>query len=282
MPRAIAAQDLTDTAFSILRTYDKDVPLDSRSHQTQINHPSAVVRLPEEETLPILQDQDIIGGHRISWSSNYTFLIRIDAGPGKHIEAIYKPRDGERPLYDFPDGSLYKREYAAFLVSRVLGWPNVPLTVIRDGPYGIGSVQILVKADPQITYFDMVNDRPDSLIQLAVFDVLANNADRKGGHCLKDADGKIWSIDHGLTFHSHFKLRTVMLEYWGQSIPKLLISDIESMAHDLETTSAITSRLSDLLTTDELNALKNRLHILLKNPVIPTLDPQRNVPWPVV
>ena len=230
----------------------------------------------------MLQDGDIVGGRRISWSSNYTFLVQIDAGPGKHVDAVYKPRDGERPLHDFPDGSLYKREYAAFLVSRALGWPNVPLTVVRDGPYGVGSVQLLVEADPRITYFDLVKDGSDGLIQLAVFDVLANNADRKGGHCLKGEDGRVWSIDHGLTFHSQFKLRTVMLEFWGTSIPQPLIDDIDSLANDLEATSEVASELGELLTDDELSAVHKRLGALLKDPVVPTLDPRRNVPWPVV
>ena len=97
------------------------------------------INLSEEEALPLLQSGEVIGGHRMPQGSNYTFLVAIDAGPGKYLRAIYKPRDGERPLYDFPIGSLYKREYAAFLLSQIQGWPRVPLTLIREGPYGIGS-----------------------------------------------------------------------------------------------------------------------------------------------
>ena len=127
------------------------MPVQRRRRATEpLGSQSALpVQLPEDEALPILESGEVIGGNRIPWGSNYTFLVGIDAGQGRYVRAIYKPRDGERPLYDFPRGTLYKREYAAYLVGRAIGWPSVPLTLIRDGPYGVGSMQLYVGLRPQ-------------------------------------------------------------------------------------------------------------------------------------
>lgn len=238
------------------------------------------VTLSEEKALPLLECAEIIGGYRMPWGSNYTFQVWLDAGTGKYLKAIYKPRDGERPLYDFPPGSLFKREYATFLFSRNLGWPNVPVTLIRDGPYGIGSVQLYIECDPEVTYFDLIEDEAESLQQFAIFDLLANNADRKAGHCLLGEDGRVWSIDHGLTFHPVFKLRTVMLEFWGKPIPEHLVADIEGLLHRLESNDSIASELGEMLTGQEIKAIKQRLQVVLDDPVLPQLDPYHNVPWP--
>ena len=240
------------------------------------------VELSEPDALPLLLSSPIIGARRIAWGSNYTFLVWIDAGPGKFLPAVYKPRDGERPLYDFPSGSLYKREYATFIVSRALGWPNVPLTVVRDGPHGVGSVQLYVDSDPAITYFDLIEARREDLRRFAVFDLLANNADRKAGHCLLGRDDRLWSIDHGLTFHPLFKLRTVMLEFWDEAIPEDLVGDIGSLLDRLETVGGLRDDLAEYLAPPEMGALKKRLHTLIDSPVLPKLDPYRNVPWPWV
>ena len=237
--------------------------------------------LTEADALPVLRDREIIAGQRIPWSSNYTFLVHIDSGPGTHLRAVYKPRDGEQPLYDFPDGTLYKREYAAYLLSRDLGWPDVPLTLVRDGPYGVGTMQLYVECDPRITYFDLVDDHADQLRKFAVFDLVANNADRKGGHCLLGADGTIWSIDHGLTFHALFKVRTVMLEFWGARIPQALLADLEALADRLKANGELAAGLSELLSEEELGMLRQRIGAILADPVIPQMDPRRNVPWPL-
>ena len=240
------------------------------------------VELSEKDALPLLQSGEIAGGHRMPWGSNYTFIVRIDAGPGKYLRAIYKPRDGERPLHDFPRGTLYKREYLTYVLSRALGWPDVPLTLIREGPHGVGSMQLYVEYDPQVTYFDLIDQRPQELQRFAVFDLLVNNADRKAGHCLLGKDRRVWSIDHGLTFHSIFKLRTVMLEFWGQPIPQPLLADIEALLAMLESSDGLADRLAEMLTPQETEALMTRLHSTLKDPVLPPLDPYRNVPWPWV
>ena len=243
---------------------------------------TVAVDLSKEEALPLLQKGKITGGQLVPWSSNHIFLVEIDAGVGRSLKAVYKPRDGEQPLEDFPSGTLYKREYAAYLLSRNLGWPEVPLTLIRDGPYGIGSVQLYIEADPQATYFDLVDEYAEELMRAAVFDVLANNADRKAGHFLLDNDKRIWSIDHGLTFHSIFKLRTVMLEYWGAQIPKLLLDDLGALAGRLDLKGDLATSLAELLNGQEIIALRRRIDAMLSEPVIPRLDPRRNVPWPLV
>ena len=242
---------------------------------------SAAVQLSEQDARRLLERGEIMDGQYALSGSNHTFMVRIDAGPGRHLRAVYKPRDGERPLYDFPGGSLYKREYAAFLLARALGWPDIPLTLIRDGPYGVGSVQLYVESDPAATYFTLIDDNVDRLKGFAVFDVLANNADRKAGHCLQDADGRLWSIDHGLTFHPVFKLRTVMLEFWGAPIPRPLLDDVESLGRRLESKEGLAAELRELLTDREIGALVGRLEAMVKDPIIPKLEPRRNVPWPL-
>jgi uncharacterized repeat protein (TIGR03843 family) len=239
------------------------------------------VELAEDEAAPLLREGEILGGQRIPWSSNYTFLVRIDAGPGKFLRAVYKPRDGEAPLYDFPDGSLYKREYATFLLSRALGWPPVPLTLVRDGPYGVGSMQLYVDTDPRVTYFDLIADNMDQLWRFMAFDLLSNNADRKGGHCLLGGDGTIWSIDHGLTFHQDFKLRTVMLEFWGEPIPPEIVADLKAFADRLSADQELTKGLVEMLSEVEVDQLTERLGAILEDPTVPQLDPRRNVPWPL-
>jgi len=208
--------------------------------------------------------------------------VRIYAGEGKYLRAIYKPRDGERPLHDFPHGSLYRREYATFVLSRALGWPDVPLTLIREGPYGIGSAQLYIDSNPDITYFNLIKEKAEELQRFAVFDLVVNNADRKAGHCLLGADGRVWSIDHGLTFHPIFKLRTVMLEFWGKPISAPLQADLKALLARLEPPTGLTRDMCELITHQEINALIQRLEAILKDPLLPMLDPYRNVPWPWV
>lgn len=238
--------------------------------------------LTAEETLSLLNSGDIVRGQRIAWSSNATFLVHINAGRGNTLKAIYKPQSGEFPLSDFPNGTLYKRERAAFLISRRLGWPNVPITIIRDGPRGIGTMQLYVESDPRVTYFDLVDDYFEQFMYFATFDFLINNADRKGGHCLKDKHGTIWSVDHGLAFHSAFKMRTVMLELWGKKIPEHIVADIASFSEKISGASASYEEdLTNLISVPEIDALQRRADFLIHTPVIPQLDPRFNIPWPL-
>ena len=157
--------------------------------------------------------------------SNYTFIVNV-ALDGLEVYGIYKPRDGEAPLWDFPNGTLYKREYAAYLLSDILGWDLVPFTIIRDGPYGIGSVQEFINHNPKENYYSLGGEYADQLRMVCCFDLIANSTDRKPNHLITDPDGKLWSIDHGLTFHSDVKIRTVIWDFGGEEIPEPLLESL--------------------------------------------------------
>ena len=247
------------------------------------SHDAEILHLEAAEANSFLETGEVLGGHAMPGGDSYAFLVWLSAdSPDKCIQAIYKPRDGEKPLNDFPHGTLYKREFATYLLSKELGWPNVPLTTIREGPYGVGSMQLYVDCDPRITYFELRETMSEELEKLAVFDLLTNNADRKAGHCLIDNHETIWSIDHGLTFHSIFKLRTVMLEYCGKGISSSLISDLKVLADRMESSSEIRSDLESQTSIKEIDSLKTRLDVMISDPVIPMLDPYRDVPWPFI
>ncbi len=216
-------------------------------------------------------------------SSNYTFLAEVDDGDLQSL-VIYKPRRGERPLWDFPRGTLSYRELAAYLLSEALGWQIVPPTVLRDGPeHGLGSVQLYIDNDPNQHYFALRGSHHAVFQRIAAFDVLANNADRKGGHVLRATDGHIWGIDHGITFHNEPKLRTVIWEYAGQKIPADLLPDIERVAGQLaDPTDTLTEAFSQLLNRGELDALRRRTERLLRRPVYPGRNGYHDTPWPPI
>lgn len=212
------------------------------------------------------------------WSSNYTYLVSVHDG-ALECMAVYKPRRGERPLWDFPRGTLYLREYAAYLVSQALGWPLIPPTVIRDGPQGAGAVQLYIDNDPQANYFTFRDERVEEVQRIAAFDLVVNNADRKAGHCLLGRDGRIWAIDHGITFHAEPKLRTVIWEFTGQPIPPGLLADLHRLCDRLQPSQPLASALKTLLLPEELNALRARLDNLLSGGIFPEPD---TIPWPPV
>jgi uncharacterized repeat protein (TIGR03843 family) len=194
---------------------------------------------------------------------------------------VYKPRRGEAPLWDFPDGTLYKREYAAFLLSEALEWQLVPPTVIRDGPKGIGTVQLYVHhCQADADYFALREQHAQAVQMLAVFDMIANNTDRKAGHCIRGEDGHIWGIDHGLTFHPHPKLRTVIWDFGGEAIPAALLRDIRRVCQELEAQNGLARRLRGLLMPAEIEALIYRMQYVLTHPEFPSLQTRRGVPWP--
>jgi uncharacterized repeat protein (TIGR03843 family) len=221
----------------------------------------------------------------VPWSSNYTFLVTVRDEDLKAL-AIYKPCRGERPLWDFSAGSLCRREVAAYLLSRSLGWPEIPPVVLRDGVHGPGSVQLFVEADPEAHYFTMRgrSEYDDALRLVALFDCVVNNADRKGGHLLKGAEGQVWAIDHGLTFHSEYKLRTVIWEYAGQPIAGRELDDLGGLRDDLETDDAPLCRaLLHLIDGTEIEALRRRLDHLLRARTFPLpLRSRRSVPYPLI
>ncbi|MDQ7026952.1 MAG: SCO1664 family protein [Anaerolineae bacterium] len=236
-----------------------------------------------DEAYTALKDGDVLDEHGLmSWGSNYTFLVTVKHND-KSFLAAYKPRMGERPLWDFPDGTLCQRETAAFVLSEMLAWYIVPPTILRQASRGIGSVQIFIDHDPNRHYFTLDESHIPQLQRIAAFDALANNADRKGGHCLLDADDRIWSIDHGLTFHPSSKLRTVIWDFAGQRIPADILTDMKNLCTVLEDNSnPLRNQLFDLLRQNEFVAMQLRLDKLVNMGKYPLPGPGPNRPWPAV
>jgi hypothetical protein len=216
----------------------------------------------------------------LTWGSNYTFLASIADNEMESL-AIYKPRRGERPLWDFPDGTLCQREVAAFAVSEALNWHIVPPTVLRDGPSGVGMVQLFVEHDPEQHYFTLGAQYKPQLQRIALFDYIINNADRKGGHCLLDKQGNIWAIDHGVAFHTQIKLRSVIWEFAGENIPDQFVKDIRTFAECL-TGNELNRTLLDLLEDSEVQALRKRTGMLLETGIYPQPGPDISYPWPPI
>ncbi len=236
-----------------------------------------------EDPFGLLERGAIEAIELIPWGSNYTFAALLVGEDGDRCYGVYKPRRGEVPLRDFPGGTLYKREVAAYRFSRHLGWDLIPPTVVREeGPHGIGSLQLYVepRAGASGQYERLRESHACDLKRMAVFDLLANNADRKGGHCLLDVRGHVWGIDHGLTFHWVPKLRTVIWDYCGQPIPAALVVDLRGLRRSNERMAALEADVRPLLLDQEWDALLQRWDRLLANPCFPDLDPYRNVPWP--
>ena len=228
----------------------------------------------QQETLQLLRQGEITSLVLAPFGSNYTFLVKVGNGSGE-CRAVYKPRDGETPLWDFPDGTLYKREYAAYLFSQILGWDFIPPTVIRDGPYGVGSLQLFVDHDPRINHFTIRESHGDALRMIACFDLATNNADRKASHCIQGTDGKIWGIDHGLTFNSVVKVRTTIWEFGGEPIPDPLQEDLSALPEVLKNPTGMVRELVDLLVKQEVAALELRIAWLLEVREYPALGRRR-------
>ncbi len=237
----------------------------------------------------------------LPWSSNYSFLVDIcpntavwEALPQlpqsalSEVRAVYKPRRGERPLWDFTQGTLCQRERAAFLVSHTLGWHLIPPTVLRDGEHGIGSVQLFIPHDPEAHYFTFEGQPlfSDALQKTVLLDTIINNADRKAGHVLieeQDETDQLWLIDHGISFHTEHKLRTVIWEFAGEQIPSELLADLETFSDKLATNdSGIRSELQQLLSQTELEALQTRIRQVLIRRKFISPGPGRHYPWPPV
>ncbi len=217
---------------------------------------------------------------RMPWSSNGTFLANLGNDDGEML-AIYKPRQGERPLWDFRTGTLCQREVAAYAVSEAFGWEIVPDTVLREGPLGVGSVQRFVDHDPEEHYFTLLQSHAEVLRRFGVFDIVINNTDRKGGHCLLGEDGHVWGIDHGVTFHEHWKLRTVIWDFAGERLSAVERAGLECAVHAFDGT--LGAELADLLSPAEIVAAQARAEHLLTRGHFPVADDDyRNFPWPLV
>ena len=235
------------------------------------------------ETLELLKTAEIDGMGLHPEGSNYVFIVRLKTGDSlEPVHAIYKPQSGERPLRDFPAGTLYKRETASFELSTALGWPRIPPTVIREGPHGIGSVQLFIDAQPQGNYFSLREEMLPNFESIALFDLITNNADRKGGAVLRDDHGKIWAIDHGLTFNPYARIRTVMWEFCGEEFSPALIEDLKSFRTLIKPGRSMAMALGEFIDDEEIEYLGMRIDNVIENPVFPVLDPDLNVPWPMV
>jgi hypothetical protein len=213
-------------------------------------------------------------------ASNYTFLAEILGQEGR-VLAVYKPRKGEAPLWDFPDGTLCRREVAAYVLARALGWPSVPPTVLRDGPHGAGSVQLFIEADLTHHFFTLRETTPEAFVPFVAFDVVANNADRKGGHCLLDSRGTIWAVDHGVCFSPEPKLRTVIWDFAGDPVPADLLADVDGVARELRA-GPLRAEMSELLSAAEVDATARRAERLAEVGRFPLPGAGRSYPWPPV
>ena len=227
----------------------------------------------------LLQQAEIKSCDLLSSGSNYVFLAMMVTDETE-IKAIYKPRQGETPLWDFPDGTLYKREYAAFVVSQALEWHLIPSTVIRDGPFGIGSVQWFVDTVSRSRHYSQITRDQSILKQVALFDYLVNNADRKASHFLEGKDGRLWLVDHGLTFNTAPKLRTVLWDFSGQTVPKRLLADVKSLQEKLGPEKQLRKDLRRLLDVTEVETLEFRIKRLIEKPVFTYPGSRRSIPWP--
>nr|WP_090274053.1 SCO1664 family protein [Mycolicibacterium komanii]CRL66966.1 phosphatidylinositol 3-and 4-kinase catalytic subunit [Mycolicibacterium komanii] len=249
---------------------------------------------------------------RIRSASNATFLCEANLGE-QQVHCVYKPVAGEAPLWDFPDGTLAGRERGAYLVSAALGWNIVPYTIIREGPAGEGMVQLWVDQPgdevdderpsgpdlvdllpagrippgflPILQAYDYAGDEvtlvhadDDRLRRMAVFDVLVNNADRKGGHILSGVDGRVYGVDHGVTLHVEDKLRTVLWGWAGKPVEDQTLESVAALRDQLR--DGLADELSPLITEREIAALLARTVALLTDPVMPGPDRRRPIPWP--
>ena len=216
-------------------------------------------------------------------SSNYTFLAKV-LYRSDEMATVYKPQRGERPLWDFPASTLAKREVAAYQVSEALGWELVPPTVFRrEAPLGPGSLQQFINHDPVYHYFNFSDEDRRRLRPVVTYDLLVNNADRKGSHILIDADGHMWLIDHGVCFHREDKLRTVLWDFCGDAIPQTLLDDLGDLLAEIEKRENIYQELRTRLQPDEIEALADRARQLISNGVFPhPSEEHRPYPWPPI
>lgn len=215
---------------------------------------------------------------RIPWGSNATLLAQVELD-GACLQAVYKPRRGERPLWDFPAG-LDRREVAAYELSEALGWGLVPETVLReDLPFGVGSLQRFVPFAEEEHYFTLYEDHRHhaALRTICCFDLLCNQTDRKSGHCLLDARDRIWAVDNGLAFHTDDKLRTVIWDFGGEPIPEPLRDDARRLAD-----AGVSDRLASLLAPEECEALLRRAQRVADEGLFPVDHGGRRYPWPLV
>jgi uncharacterized repeat protein (TIGR03843 family) len=234
-----------------------------------------------DEALELLRAGELSIEGRVVDASNATFYCAVTQD-GRTAACVYKPVAGERPLWDFPDGTLAEREVAAYEVSAATGWGVVPPTVYRDGPAGPGMVQLWVDVDETVDIARFMRRRDlERLREIAVFDAVVNNADRKGGHLLPTASGHVYGVDHGVTFSVEDKLRTVLWQWAGARLPGPMCEVLRRLRGDVD--SALGARLGDLLTRREVRQTRLRIDRLLATGRHP--EPSGDwpaVPWPPI
>jgi hypothetical protein len=208
----------------------------------------------------------------------YGVIKSIDGAESDEIRVIYKPVAGERPLWDFPDGNLANREYAAFLISEIAKWNLVPTTILREGPFGPGMVQQWIDIDETVDLALFYSQDKPLLRKLALFDAVINNTDRKIGHLLPTADGKLMGCDHGVTFHHEDKLRTVLWQWAGMALSDQEIIELRKLVEGILKERVV---FQELLTEIELQALFARIDRLISSGIFPEpSDEWPAVPWP--
>lgn len=248
------------------------------THDLQAPDPTG--RLDSRDALALLADGELRVEGRLVDASNGTLLCEVGA-PGLTALCVYKPVRGERPLWDFPDGTLAGREYAAYLTSEASGWNLVPPTVLRDGPYGEGMAQLWIDVDRTVDVEWLVRSGDPRLRPMAILDVVLNNADRKGGHLLPTAFGDVYGCDHGLTFHAEPKLRTVLWAWRGTPLAPDETEVVARLARDLAPDGSLRTALRPHLTARELHAAHRRACALQRAGVFP--HPGGDwpaIPWP--
>jgi uncharacterized repeat protein (TIGR03843 family) len=245
------------------------MPRDERASRLTLDEDRSLLESGEMQTLGLLPR-----------SSNYTFLVRL-VGRSAEALAVYKPRAGETPLWDFPEGTLGLREVAAYEVASALGWPRVPLTLYRDGPEGPGSVQRFLEFDPTQHSFTLLPGREREFRRIVLFDAVVNNADRKAGHCLLASDGLVFVVDHGVCFHAAPKLRTVLWDFAGERIDDESLDDVARLGRALDD-GELASRLSSLLHAREIAAMGRRIDALMRGRTFPPPRGERPYPWPAI
>jgi uncharacterized repeat protein (TIGR03843 family) len=234
-----------------------------------------------DDALVLVLEGEVAIEGRVVDASNATFYCAVSSA-GRSAACVYKPIAGERPLWDFPDGTLAEREVAAYEISRSTGWGIVPPTVYRDGPAGPGMVQLWIDTDESVDIARFMRRRDvERLRHIAVFDAVINNADRKGGHLLPTAAGHVYGVDHGVTFNVEDKLRTVLWQWAGARLPGSTCEVLKRLRADLD--GGLGARLAELLTRREVWRTKSRIDRLLASGRHP--EPTGDwppVPWPPI
>jgi len=233
----------------------------------------------------MLSREELLAGElvvegRLVDASNATLFGKVFLNDHSCYSVVYKPIAGERALWDFADGNLASREVAAFLISQIGNFNCVPLTVMRDGPFGIGAVQQWIELDPDLDLIAIGQQSSPAIRNLALFDVVINNTDRKFGHILPISDSEILGCDHGLTFHQEFKLRTVIWHYAGEELDKSEIEKLKALKIQIGDESR--AALEELITADEIKALLERIDTLISEGFPYPSEQWPAVPWPPV